>query len=120
MDLIVILKALADENRLRIIKMLLRHGHFVRELAEELEISESATSQHLRVLKEAKLVVGIKRQYHMHYQVDREALKALSAYIYSISEIKRERHNHHNMPGQFEGQFFSDEKQKNRQEEGEE
>ena len=51
MDRTLVLKAIADETRLKIITLLLRHNYCVRALARKLELSESGVSQHLKVLR---------------------------------------------------------------------
>jgi ArsR family transcriptional regulator len=38
-------------------------------------ITQPAVSQHLRVLKSVGLVIGEKRGFRMHYQIDPEGLK---------------------------------------------
>ena len=48
-------KALADENRMLILRLLLRRNCCARALARQLDISEAAVSQHLKVLREAGL-----------------------------------------------------------------
>jgi len=90
MELSVVLKALGDETRLKIVKLLLKHNYCVRALARKLEISESAVSQHLKVLREAGLLKGEKRGYFMHYDVDRNLLKELAAQFKELAEIERE------------------------------
>lgn len=58
-NLTQILKALADENRITILGMLLRHDLCVGALSRHVGVSEAAVSQHLRVLREAGLVIGV-------------------------------------------------------------
>jgi ArsR family transcriptional regulator len=55
-ELIGIFKALADRNRLRIIKMLQKRPLCVCEIREVLGISQPAVSRHLNILKNAGLV----------------------------------------------------------------
>lgn len=55
-DCITALKALAEENRMRIIRMLLKKQRSVNEIAEELGVSQYNVSKHLRVLKQADLL----------------------------------------------------------------
>lgn len=55
-DCITALKALAEENRMRIIRMLLKKQRSVNEIAEELGVSQYNVSKHLRVLREAELL----------------------------------------------------------------
>ena len=67
MELENILKALGEPMRLRIFKALLERKHCVRSLSKKLGISESAVSQHLKIMKETGLVYGEKFGYHTHY-----------------------------------------------------
>ena len=64
-----VLKAIADNSRMSILKLLLKHNYCVRALANELALTEATVSQHLKVLREAGLLVGEKRGYYMHYTV---------------------------------------------------
>ena len=90
MDKSVILKAIADETRMKIIILLLKHNYCVRALARNLELTEATISQHLKVLREAGLLVGEKRGYFMHYDVQREAFHELAAEIEALAAIERE------------------------------
>jgi ArsR family transcriptional regulator len=79
------LKALADENRLRILKMLLSSDLCVGALAKHLRISKPAVSQHLQILRKAGFVRGEKRGYWTHYMVDRQALVRIAAELNKLS-----------------------------------
>jgi DNA-binding transcriptional ArsR family regulator len=65
-------EALGDPNRRAIVELLGGGGRSVRELADALPISRPAVSRHLRLLKEAGLVVeeprGTRRVYRLHDQ----------------------------------------------------
>ena len=84
-----LLKAIADETRLKIITLLLSHNYCVRALAKQLEISEAAVSQHLKILREAGLLIGEKKGYFMHYAVNRNVLRDLAHEIHSLADIER-------------------------------
>jgi DNA-binding transcriptional ArsR family regulator len=62
--------ALGDAHRRAIVGLLREGGRSVTEIAEELPISRPAVSRHLRLLKEAGLVVqeprGTRRVYRLH------------------------------------------------------
>jgi DNA-binding transcriptional ArsR family regulator len=73
-DLFKVLRPLSDETRFKILNLLLSHDLCVRALAHRLEISESAVSQHLQILRRAGWVRGEKRGYWTHYSVDRKLL----------------------------------------------
>ena len=76
-----LLKALSDPNRLKIVELLMVHPYCVKALALRVELSESAISQHLKVLREAGLVEGVKYGYYTHYRVNRELLSELRAQL---------------------------------------
>lgn len=71
-------KALADETRLRLVRLLAQQqsgaAFCVSRLASELGVTPSAVSQHLRVLKGLGLVRRERRGQRIHYFLDREAL----------------------------------------------
>ena len=63
-------EALGDPHRRAILTLLAEGGQSVGEMAEHLPISRPAVSRHLRLLKEAGLVVeepvGTRRIYRLH------------------------------------------------------
>ena len=71
--------ALADPTRLKLVKLLCRQhvpdALCVNALAGLLGVSQSAVSQHLKVLKNIRLVKGERRGYHVHYYIDRRVLE---------------------------------------------
>ena len=75
-ELAQILKVLAVETRLKIISQLREHPLCVNALADRLGVSQSAVSQHLRLLKSAGLVTDERMGYHVHYSLNREVLEA--------------------------------------------
>jgi DNA-binding transcriptional ArsR family regulator len=86
MALIQQLKALADENRLKILRLLIGSDLCVGALAKHLGISKPAVSQHLQVLRKAGLVKGEKRGYWTHYMVDQKAVRDIAEAISAISQ----------------------------------
>jgi DNA-binding transcriptional ArsR family regulator len=53
-----ILKVLADETRLAVVRQLLNGPRRVGEINEELQVESTLLSHHLRVLREAGIVTG--------------------------------------------------------------
>lgn len=90
MNKTLVLKAIADETRMKILTLLLKHNYCVRALARNLELSEATISQHLKVLREAGLLVGERRGYFMHYDVERDVLHELAGEIKALVAIERE------------------------------
>ena len=64
--------------RLKIYQALLERKHCVRSLAKKFGISESAISQHMKVMKDAGLVYGEKYGYHTHYLPLQDAVDYLT------------------------------------------
>ena len=90
MEKLMVLKAISDETRLKILALLLKHNYCVRALARKLALTEATVSQHLKVLREAGLLVGEKRGYFMHYDVERAVLHELAAEIEALAAVERE------------------------------
>ena len=69
-NLTAIFKALSNETRLRIIK-LLEHGELcVCDLVAALDMVQPKVSFHLRALKKARLLQDRKEGKWMHYRID--------------------------------------------------
>jgi DNA-binding transcriptional ArsR family regulator len=75
------LAALADPTRRRIFERVVERPRAVRELAEGLPVSRPAVSQHLRVLKDARLVVDHPAGNRRIYAVDPAGLDELRVYF---------------------------------------
>ncbi len=84
------LKALGDETRLEIVRLLLTHDLCVGAIANRLQISKAAVSQHLKVLREADIVRGEKRGYWMHYKVNLGTLKKTGESLRALANSKIE------------------------------
>ena len=76
---VAVFSALADPTRFKLVKLLCRQQDpdalCVNALAGMLGVTQSAVSQHLRVLKAIGLVKGERRGYHIHYSINPEAVK---------------------------------------------
>ena len=90
MDLAQLLKALGEPTRLKIYTALLKRKHCVRSLSVMLGISESAVSQHLKVMKNAGLVYGEKYGHHTHYSPAGEAADYLEE---SFAQMRAASHS---------------------------
>ncbi|MCR5373182.1 MAG: metalloregulator ArsR/SmtB family transcription factor [Solobacterium sp.] len=86
MSISIMLKALGEPTRFSIFQQLLIRKHCVRSLSKKLGITESAVSQHMKVLKEAGMVYGERFGYHIHYLPRQEALDELCT---AFSEMKQ-------------------------------
>ncbi len=82
--LAVRLKALADPARLRLIAFMLNQPNqeaCTCDLAPAVGLSEPTVSHHLKTLEKAGLVSKERRGMNVHYSVESEAIRALSAAI---------------------------------------
>jgi DNA-binding transcriptional ArsR family regulator len=74
-ELARILKVLSVGTRVRIIQLLRSHALCVNALAARLDVTQGAVSQHLRIMRDAGLVIDEKRGYHVHYRLNEETLE---------------------------------------------
>ena len=99
-EILNFLKCIADENRLKILKLLLDSQYCVCQLQELLDKSQSSVSQHLSYFKDLNLLKEEKSGKWTYYSVDRSvydnylgsliALKSKSLVELNLEEIKRE------------------------------
>jgi DNA-binding transcriptional ArsR family regulator len=75
------LTALADPTRRAIFERLADEPRAVGEIARELPVSRPAVSQHLKVLKDAGLVVDQRLGNRRMYRIDPDGVGALRAYL---------------------------------------
>ena len=96
-ELAEIFKALSDPTRLRLVKLLSKHPlqdcpnecngqEFlcVNALAHRLGVTQSAVSQHLRILRQARIVRGVRRGHFMHYSIDQDGLGQYKAKLLEV------------------------------------
>lgn len=77
-----IFKVMGDPTRLHLLGQIAKYNHnnqslCVHDLAKQLEVSESAISQHLRVLKGLGILVATRQGIHKYYSVKFDAMKSL-------------------------------------------
>lgn len=90
--MIEIFKALGDENRLRILNILMHYELCVCELEVVLDLSQSNVSRHLAKLRQTGIISASKDAQWIHYKVGDKFLKdhqQLAEYLklmYSVGE----------------------------------
>lgn len=84
MSYTVSLQALADPTRRAIYERLRRREHTVGDLARLIRISQPGVSQHLRTLREARLVSDRRDGTRRYYRASRDGLAELRRYIESL------------------------------------
>jgi DNA-binding transcriptional ArsR family regulator len=89
-DLLVPLKALADETRLRIFALLTRREMCVCEIEDVLGLSQSLVSNHLAVLRQAGLVRGRRDEEDarwIFYRAEPAAAAALRGRLGTLLDV---------------------------------
>ena len=74
-------KALSDETRLHILLLLAHKNVCAKGISKHLNISEAAVSQHIKILKDAEIIIGTKQGYRIHYTLNPDTLNILSNFI---------------------------------------
>ncbi len=69
-DIVTIFKTLADETRLRVLKLLGRGELCVCEIAHALDLEQPRLSFHLRILKEAGIVLDRRQERWIFYRLN--------------------------------------------------
>ncbi len=72
-----VFKLLSVGARVRIVQALKRRMLCVTELTSQLGMSQAATSQHLRVLKDAGVVKFQKRGFRVYYHLNKQSVARL-------------------------------------------
>lgn len=102
-DLLKFLKCITDENRLKILKLLLDSQYCVCQLQELLDKSQSSISQHLSYFKDLDLLSEKQHAKWTYYTIDRNiydsylakliGLKSRSLSELSLSELEEKIDN---------------------------
>ena len=84
--------ALADPTRRQIIEILASHGPLpASEIYVQFPISPQAISQHLKVLREAKLVRVEKRAQQRIYQLNPDAMHGVEEWARQMTHLWNQR-----------------------------
>lgn len=81
-------KALCDENRLKIVRMLAHRELCVCDILENFHLSQPTVSHHLKVLVNSGLIQCEKRGRWCFYSVNYDAIEEL---VTGINELVREK-----------------------------
>ena len=82
-----IFKVLSVATRVQIIELLKDRSLCVNAMAHALGITSAAVSQHLRVLRDADIVLADKRGYFVHYRINEKTLAEWNTTAKSLLEM---------------------------------
>ena len=88
---IKIFRALADDNRLQILEMLMSGAKCGCELLDTLKIGQSTLSHHMHILCDAGLVDACKEGKWMHYSISQEGAKAAVDILSQLTNVQTEQ-----------------------------
>lgn len=84
-DLTKVFKALSDETRIRMLKLLSQGELCVCEIMQAMEISQSRASRNLGILKEAGLLKDKRIGQWVHYSLNKEGTAYHSALLQLVN-----------------------------------
>lgn len=76
-----VLKAMSDENRLRVIDLLKEREYNASELLEEMDFGQSTLSHHMKILLNADVVNSRKNGKWTLYSLNKETFARISEWI---------------------------------------
>lgn len=86
--------ALAEPTRRNILELLANSGQMTAtEISNKFDVSAPAISQHLKVLKEAKLVDMEKRAQQRIYTLNPEPMLEMGSWLEKLAKVWEERHD---------------------------
>lgn len=83
-----IFKALGDENRIRILKMLRSGEKCACKLLEELNISQPTLSHHMKTLCDVGIVTGRKEGKWTHYSICCDGVKHIRGLMKELLSVE--------------------------------
>ncbi len=83
-ELALIFKALSDPNRLLILEYLKEGERCACVILEQLQITQSTLSYHMKLLTDSNIVCARKEGKWMHYSLNRERIGELQEYMHFI------------------------------------
>ncbi len=80
-------QALSDPTRRTIIEMLARHGKMpASEISQRFPVTKPAISQHLKVLREAKLVDMEKKAQQRLYSINTQPMHEVEDWLHELTQ----------------------------------
>lgn len=94
-NMALVFKALSDENRIRILKLLRNGEKCACKLLEELNISQPTLSHHMKILCDSGLVTGRREGKWTHYAICCEGVRR-------VRDLMKELLSSENLPADCE------------------
>lgn len=85
-----IFKALCDENRVRILKLLCTGEKCACKILDELNVTQPTLSHHMKILCDSEIVVGRKDGKWMHYSISESGANQAKEILNCLTAINNE------------------------------
>lgn len=93
-DVVLVLKSIADDTRLRIIELLSRGELCASQLLESFQISQPTLSYHMKILCDSGVVDGRRSGQLVYYTLKKETFLLLRDYLHTIMSVPPEFEHH--------------------------
>ena len=87
-NLVKVFKALSDETRIKILMIISSKTICQKGISRHLQISDSAVSQHIKILKDANILTGYKEGYYVFYTINDKVFNECISFMKFINEGK--------------------------------
>lgn len=85
----ILFKALDDPTRRKIIEMLRERDMTAGEIADAFDISKPSISHHLDLLKQANIVLSIKKGQFITYSLNVSVFEEMLKWVFDIMQTKK-------------------------------
>ena len=86
----LIFKALCDENRVKILKLLCSGEKCACKILEELNITQPTLSHHMKILCDSEIVVGRKEGKWMHYSISEKGASQAKEILNDLTDTSKQ------------------------------
>ena len=85
--IVSVFKALCDENRISILKLLRSGEKCACKLLDELNVTQPTLSHHMKILCDSGIVVGRKEGKWMHYSISPQGVRVAQELLTALTTV---------------------------------
>ncbi|MCB7319805.1 ArsR/SmtB family transcription factor [Lacrimispora sp. 210928-DFI.3.58] len=86
----IVFKAFCDENRIKILKLLLTGEKCACVLLDDMHITQPTLSHHMKILCDSGIVAGRKEGKWMHYSISADGVKYVAECLQALTNTAYE------------------------------
>lgn len=84
---VTVFKAFCDENRIRILQLLLNGEKCACDLLDEMNITQPTLSHHMKILCDSGIVISRKDGKWMYYSISNEGAETAKMYLDALTTV---------------------------------